>query len=99
MSIFLLKYNSLAGTLLWTQITGSAACAYGVAVSVDGFIYVTGNTEDSLNGQTFSGCCHVDTVSLNLLTHPIYRFLCNISTKIRQHWSCGLDKIGKYWWL
>ena len=54
--IFLLKYDS-TGALLWTKQTGTTGrdFGYGVAVSGDGFIYVTGYTGASLNGQVFEG--------------------------------------------
>ncbi len=54
--IFLVKYNS-SGALLWTRQTGSTTsdAGYGVAVSVDGFIYITGETFGALNGQVSAG--------------------------------------------
>ncbi len=54
--IFLLKYDS-SGALLWTKQTGTTAGDYGksVAVSGDGFIYVTGVTSGALNGQVYAG--------------------------------------------
>ncbi len=54
--IFLLKYNS-SGALLWTRQTGSTASdvGYGVAVSGDGYIFVTGITGSALNGQVSAG--------------------------------------------
>ncbi len=54
--IFLLKYNS-SGSLLWTRQTGTTSQdeGYGVAISGDGFIYVTGDTYGALNGQTSTG--------------------------------------------
>ena len=41
----------------WTSQTGTAGDdeGYGVAVSGDGFIYVTGYTEGSLNDQVYAG--------------------------------------------
>ena len=44
-------------TLGWTsqQGTGSPDRGYGVAVSGDGFIFVTGFTSGSLNGQPNTG--------------------------------------------
>ena len=54
--IILLKYDS-TGSLLWTRDAGSTGYdyGYGVAVSGDGFIYVTGYVEGSLNGQPYAG--------------------------------------------
>ena len=55
--IFLVKYDS-TGTLLWTseQGTTSIDAGRGVAVSVDGFIYVVGGvSQASLNGQPTKG--------------------------------------------
>ena len=55
--IFLLQYDS-SGDLLWTRQTGSTSggdYGYGVAVSGDGLMYVTGYTGASLNGQVSAG--------------------------------------------
>ncbi len=54
--IFLLKYNS-SGALLWTRQIGATVydIGYGVAVSGDGFIFVTGYTYGALNGQVSAG--------------------------------------------
>ena len=50
-----MKYDS-SGSVLWTSEQGTVysdyGYGYGVAVSGDGFIYVTGLTYGSLNGQT-----------------------------------------------
>ena len=56
--IILLKYDS-SGALLWTRQTGTTGTdiGYGVAVSGDGSIYVTGFTQGSLNGQVYAGVC------------------------------------------
>ena len=53
---FLLKYDS-TGSLSWTRQTGTTGndTAYGVAVSGDGFIYLTGCTAGNLNGQINAG--------------------------------------------
>ena len=59
--IFLLKYDSTGGSLLWTQQTGSVSDDYalGVAVSGDGLsVYVTGYTNGSLIGQSSAGRSH-----------------------------------------
>ena len=47
-------------TLGWTsqQGTSGADFGWGVAVSCDGFIYVTGDTSGSLNGQPYLGKRH-----------------------------------------
>ena len=41
----------------WTRQTGTNFdnYGYGVAVSGDGFIYVTGYTDSALNGQVYAG--------------------------------------------
>ncbi len=62
--IVLLQYNS-AGSLLWTTQTGTSGNDQGRAVSasVDGkYIYVTGISDGSLNGQPYAGgdCILVD---------------------------------------
>ena len=53
------KYSVSAGvTLLWTRETGttSADAAYGVAVNtVDSNVFVVGNSQGALNGETFAG--------------------------------------------
>ncbi len=57
--IVLLKYSS-AGLLLWTRQTGtsSSEIGRGVSASADGqYIYVAGDTQGSLNGQTSAGDC------------------------------------------
>jgi hypothetical protein len=53
----LLQYNS-TGALLWTRQTGTSSSDYGfgVSVSADGlYVYVTGYTAGSLNGQPLAG--------------------------------------------
>ena len=54
--IFLMKYDS-TGSVLWTSQQGTSGTDVGkcVAVSGDGFIYVTGYTSGSLNGQPYKG--------------------------------------------
>ncbi len=55
--IVLLQYNS-AGSLMWTRQTGTASSdiGYGVSASADGnYIYVTGTSGASLNGQLYAG--------------------------------------------
>ncbi len=55
--IVLLQYNS-TGSLLWTRLTGTSGTdeGSGVSASADGqYIYVTGSTEASLNGQPHAG--------------------------------------------
>ncbi len=73
--IFLMKYNS-SGALLWTRQTGTTGgdYGYGVAVSTDGFIYVTGCTSGTLNSQVSTGYMshtnkqhHITCVLLRLL--------------------------------
>ena len=54
-----MKYDS-TGSVQWTSLQGSIGSAvddyaYGVAVSADGFIYVTGKTFGSINGQPNKG--------------------------------------------
>ena len=64
--IFLLKYNS-TGALLWTNQTGTTDDdrGYGVSVSSDGYIYVTGVTAGNLNGHISAGI--ITTLNLNIL--------------------------------
>ncbi len=52
----LLKFN-LSGSLIWTRQTGTSGAdyAYGVFIDVDGSVYVTGYTNESLNGQPWAG--------------------------------------------
>lgn len=60
LDIQLLQFSSF-GELLWKRGTGTSLNdeGYGVSVSADGlYVYVTGYTEDSLNGQTFAGECN-----------------------------------------
>ena len=47
--IFMLKYDS-SGSLLWTRQLGGSSndVAFGVVVSSDGFIYVTGFTNNNM---------------------------------------------------
>ena len=64
-------------TLGWTSQQGSSGFdyGYGVAVSRDGLIYVTGYTGGSLNGQPYEGgkrhCCYY----LNILTSSLFSWL------------------------
>ena len=61
-------------TLGWTSQQGTTGYDYGngVAVSGDGFIYVTGDTGGSLNGQPQKGRRHC-YYHLNLLTSSLIR--------------------------
>ncbi len=54
--IFLVKYNS-AGVKQWTRQMGTTGPdeSYGVAVDTSGNAYITGYTQDSLDGNTFAG--------------------------------------------
>ena len=54
-----MKYDP-TGTVMWTSQEGTTSYdwAYSVAVSADGFIYVTGWTYGSLNGQPNAGRRH-----------------------------------------
>ncbi len=54
--IFLMKYNS-SGALFWTEQTGNINynVGWGVYVSCDGSIFVTGETGGALNGQVSKG--------------------------------------------
>ena len=64
--IFLLKYNSTSGALLWTRQSGSASddCGYGVAVSPSGgHVYVTGYASGSLGGLPYTGAAGDTTIS------------------------------------
>ncbi len=57
--IFLMKYD-YAGALLWTKQTGTSGIddGNGVAVSLDGSIFVTGSTDGELSGQSSAGEYH-----------------------------------------
>ena len=61
-------------TLEWTSQQGTSGYdgGYGVAVSGDGFIYVTGYTYDSLNGQPYKGN-DAATIISSLLTYLLLR--------------------------
>lgn len=54
--VFIAKYSS-AGTKLWTRLLGSSSFDYGndLAVSNDGFVYVTGQTYGNLGNQLSNG--------------------------------------------
>jgi len=54
--IFLVKYNA-TGTKQWTRQLGTSSNDYGYAVTVDtnGNIYVTGDTNGSMDGNTSAG--------------------------------------------
>jgi hypothetical protein len=64
--IFLVKYNS-TGTKQWLQQFGSSENDFGLAVNVDskGNIYVTGNTNGGLDGNTNSGKNDIFLVKYN----------------------------------
>ena len=53
---FLSKYDS-TGTKLWTQLLGSSSIehSWGVATDSEGGVYITGNTEGNLDGNTNKG--------------------------------------------
>jgi len=54
--VFLSKYNS-DGTKYWTKLLGSSSSEYGYALTkgTDDSIYIAGNTEGDLDGQTNNG--------------------------------------------
>ena len=56
LDVILLKYDS-TGSLLWARQAGSASddAGFGVAVSGDGHVYVTGYVGASLFGLTYAG--------------------------------------------
>ena len=62
----LLVYSVDYNTLSFIEQTGTSAKdeAYGVAVSGDGFIYVTGWTQGSLNSQPYKGIHTVNSLSM-----------------------------------
>ena len=53
---FVIKY-SYTGTKIWTRLVGSSATQYGGGISIDSNndIYLTGETQESLDGQLFAG--------------------------------------------
>ncbi len=54
--IFLLKYDT-SGNLLWTREmgTGQPDTSFGVATSSDGYVYISGGSGSSFNGQPYKG--------------------------------------------
>jgi len=64
--IFLVKYNS-SGTKQWTQQFGNLYRNIGSGVTVDSYgnVYVTGNTEGGLYGNTNSGSLDIFLVKYN----------------------------------
>ena len=64
--IFLVKYNS-SGTKQWTQQLGTSAddWAFGVTVDSSNNIYVTGETQGGLDGNTNSGNSDIFLVKYN----------------------------------
>ena len=63
---FLSKYNS-DGSREWTQLLGSNAGEGGSSVSIaaDGSVYISGNTEGDLDGQSNSGDSDAFLVKFN----------------------------------
>ena len=63
---FLVKYNS-SGTKQWTRQFGAPSGDIGIGVAVDssGNIYVTGNTDGGLDGNTNSGKTDIFLVKYN----------------------------------
>ena len=64
--IFLIKYNS-SGTKQWTKQLGTSSVDKGRGVTTDssGNIYVTGDTEGDLDGNTNSGSVDIFLVKYN----------------------------------
>jgi hypothetical protein len=64
--IFLVKYNS-SGTLLWSKLLGtnSTDWGYGVKVNSSNNVYVTGDTEGGLDGNSNSGSADIFLVKYN----------------------------------
>jgi len=64
--IFLVKYNS-SGTKQWTKQLGTSSSDSGSGVTTDssGNIYVTGNTQGDLDGNTSSGGTDIFLVKYN----------------------------------
>ena len=61
----------------WTRQTGTTTTdvGYGVAVSGDGFIYVTGYAGGALNGQMYAGGYMSHTYSQHKITCVLFRQL------------------------
>jgi len=64
--IFLVKFNS-SGTKQWTQQLGTSSMDFGSGVTTDssGNIYVTGNTQGDLDGNTSSGESDIVLIKYN----------------------------------
>ncbi len=64
--LFVVKYNS-SGTKQWTKQLGTSSndYAYGVATDSSGNVYLTGNTEGELDGNTNSGSTDIFLLKYN----------------------------------
>ena len=56
---------------MWTKEQGTSGgdVGYGVAVSGDGLVYVTGSAGGSLNSQVYKGRHNTTTIAFILLTY------------------------------
>ena len=56
--IFVMKYDAIAQSTLWTRLLGTSALDVGIGVALDiagGFVYVTGDTSGNLDGNISAG--------------------------------------------
>ena len=92
-----MKFNS-TGSVLWTSQHGTSIDSddrgYGVAVSGDGFIYVTGFTSGSLNDEPYQGRIHCD-LFLSLLMYLFFRKMGYLLDEVRLDWICDVDKSAR----
>jgi len=66
MDLFVIKYNS-SGTKQWSKLFGTSSFEGGSGIATDSSdnIYLTGNTEGGLDGQTNSGSNDIYLIKLN----------------------------------
>ncbi|MDD5492009.1 MAG: SBBP repeat-containing protein [bacterium] len=81
--VFLTKYDA-NGTKEWTKLSGTSKSekAYGIAIDTSGNIYITGETQGSLDGNTNQGSNDIFIIKYDTNGTKLWT---------RQHGSAGYD--------
>lgn len=94
LDICLIKYDS-TGNKLWTRLCGTTGYDFGHGVAVDGYgyVYITGGTQGSLDGQTNAGGVDICVIKYDSGGNRLWTRLCG-STAEEQGHGIAVDKSG-----